>query len=93
MAKFGVSEPIAFVEYDEETNTYKNGKKLEDIMAEPRPKRTRVEVKTEPRPKRTRVEVKTSLVMDLDCVKYPAEFQKDLAKLHKTLAKILEKHC
>ena len=41
MTRFGLSEPIVVGEYDEETNTYKNVKKLED-MAGPMPNKAEI---------------------------------------------------
>lgn len=45
MTRFGLSEPIVVGEYDEETNTYKNVKKMED-MVKPGPIKVETEVET-----------------------------------------------
>ena len=45
MPMFSVSNPIVVGEYDKETNTYKNVKKLED-MVKPRPIKAETEVET-----------------------------------------------
>ena len=73
MTRFGLSEPIVVGEYDEETNTYKKCKKLEDIVKQ--------------RPIKAETEVEIKSVLDLDYTKDPEEFQKDLDKVMENVYK------